>query len=432
MILDLNLITANPQLAGAWAREAERGFPRGSIVGFEVGNEPDIYDRRFWLEHTDPASGLLPRAVTARSYARDFHAYAQTLAGRRTADHAQAASAIQRNARWLFAAVHAPSPAQASEARIRRAVVRAGDVPLLGPALSGPRRHHKWITTLLHGPHPQLGAISVHQYPFTVCVSPTAHSFATLRRVLSPRATAGMASALAPALHIARRVGLPVLVTEFNSVTCGGRRGVSNAFATALWSPDALLTLARAGVRAAFLHVRAFSYNTPFELTGHGARVRPLLYGLILFRRTLGPDARLANLRRSPNTPAALATWAVQNRRSLRVLLINKRARAALVRLKVPAHGIAHLQRLTAPSAAATSRVTLAGQWLDRRLRWRGRRVTTSVAAHHDIYRVRVPGFSAALLDLATAPSRAAAPPPHTTLRLASVATRTKPWIARR
>ena len=49
VILDLNLITDRPAIAMDWARAAEAELPRGSIVGFEIGNEPDIYSRWFWL-----------------------------------------------------------------------------------------------------------------------------------------------------------------------------------------------------------------------------------------------------------------------------------------------------------------------------------------------------------------------------------------------
>ena len=50
LIVDLNLLTDTPVTAAAWARAAETALPRGSIVGFEVGNEPDLYDRRYWVD----------------------------------------------------------------------------------------------------------------------------------------------------------------------------------------------------------------------------------------------------------------------------------------------------------------------------------------------------------------------------------------------
>ena len=42
---------------------------------------------------------------------------------------------------------------------------------------------------------------------------------------------------------LAHGAGLRFRLDEVNSVTCGGTRGVSDTFATALWAPDALLSL---------------------------------------------------------------------------------------------------------------------------------------------------------------------------------------------
>ncbi len=48
MILDLNLVTDTPLTASQWAGVAYRALPAGSLAGFEVGNEPDLYARRYW------------------------------------------------------------------------------------------------------------------------------------------------------------------------------------------------------------------------------------------------------------------------------------------------------------------------------------------------------------------------------------------------
>ena len=48
VILDLNLVTATPTIAIRWARAAEAALPSESIVGFEIGNEPDIYSPASW------------------------------------------------------------------------------------------------------------------------------------------------------------------------------------------------------------------------------------------------------------------------------------------------------------------------------------------------------------------------------------------------
>ncbi|MFL5829400.1 MAG: hypothetical protein ACJ76X_05735, partial [Solirubrobacteraceae bacterium] len=71
VILDLNLVTGSPELAAAWARVAETRLPRKSIIGFEIANEPDLYDRAFWLFTTggEQFSGhALPPDITPVDY----------------------------------------------------------------------------------------------------------------------------------------------------------------------------------------------------------------------------------------------------------------------------------------------------------------------------------------------------------------------------
>ena len=142
-----------------------------------------------------------------------------------------------------------------------------------------------------------------------------------------------MASAVSGVVRVAHRAGLPLRLTEMNSVTCSGRRGVSDSFATALWAPDALFELLRAGVDGVNVHLRADAVNAAFILQRHGLRARPLLYGLIMFARMLGPGAQLVPLRLSAPGAPHLKAWAVRTRSALHVLLIDKGTRSASVAL---------------------------------------------------------------------------------------------------
>jgi hypothetical protein len=365
VILDLNLVTATPQVAVRWARAAEAALPPDSIVGFEIGNEADIYSPTSWQDITGGTVGarILPQGMTAASYASTYRVYAAALA------------------------------------RVDRGT------PLLGPALSEPAAHFPWISRLLAGPHPGLGAITVHRYPLSACSRPGWRTFPTIARVLSPNATTGMARALRGSLRAARRANLPLRLTELNSVTCGGRTGVSNTFATALWAPDALFELLKAGVRSAAVHVRANAINMAFSLTRHGLVANPLLYGLVLFSRTLGPRPQLIPLKLSSPQSLRLKAWAVRvGTNKLHVLLINKGSRAARVFLRIPAVGSVAVQRLIAPSARATSGVSLNGQHLDASGRWTGRPATVKVFSSAGGYTLSVHGLSAALVTAGVRP----------------------------
>ena len=162
-------------------------------------------------------------------------------------------------------------------------------------------------------------------------------AYPTVSRVLSERASAGMAHAVRAVVAFTHRAGLRFRLTEMNSVTCGGRRGVSDTFATALWAPDALFELLRAGVNGVNVHIRDGAINAAFTLGRSGLGTRPLLYGLTLFARTLGPNAELVPLRiHAPGSPH-LKVWAVRTRGALHVLLIDKGTRSVTVALRVPA-----------------------------------------------------------------------------------------------
>ena len=339
VILDLNLITGTPQLARAWVREAEAALPPSSILGFEIGNEPDLYDRGFWHEATEGqpfGRRVLPPNLGPNRYVSDFAAYGQAVADA------------------------APHPA------------------LFGPAVANPSREggRRWIRALLHGSHRYLRVITAHRYPYARCVFPGSPWYPTTNRILSEAATAGMAASVRPAVRLAHAAGFRFRLTEFNSVTCGGVPGISDSFATALWAPDAAFELMRTGAQGINLHARQNTVNDPFTFTADGVRAHPLLYGLILFARTLGPNDRVVPIDVRASRFPHVKVWAVRvGRGTLHVLVINKGARGASVDLSAPAVGVASVQRLIAPAPSAQFGVTLAGQSLDADGQWSGRRV---------------------------------------------------------
>jgi hypothetical protein len=364
VIIDLNTVTSTPHLAAAWARAAEARLPRGSILGFEVGNEPDLYRWKGWVAKLKGKGfdlARLPKRLTPADYVVQYHQFGHAVRG------------------------------------------AVPGVPLLAPALGDPVTGLKWVSTLLAASHPGLRVITVHRYPFSACAHPGDRTWPTIAKLLDKRATIGTGAALKPAVALARRAGLPERLTEINSVTCGGVPGVSNTFATALWAPDALFSVVRAGERAVNLEARVYSINAPFGWRHDGLHARPLLYGLIMFKRMLGPDSRLValHLRGDRSRLRRLTAWAVRSGRdTLKVLLTNDGRRPVRVAVRLPATGAGTIQRLLARSAAATSGVTLDGQRLDSAARWRGRPTDQRVAASAGSYLVTVPRLSAAMLSV--------------------------------
>ena len=385
LIVDLNLLTDTPLTAATWARAAETSLPRGSIIGFEVGNEPDLYTRSYWMAtiaRSPFEARPLPLELTPDSYVDDFSDYARVLGE------------------------------------------GAPDIPLIGPAVAHPKAGLPWIKTLIADERPELGAVSAHLYPYSACVKDKASSgYPTVARLLSRHASGGLTKDIAGAVAVAHQAGLKFRLTELNSVTCGGKGGVSNTFATALWAPDALFTLMRAGVDSVNLHVRAYAINAPFSLTRQGLKPRPLLYGLLMFERTLGSDARLVRLDVSHARSLNLSAWAVRVRGGiLHVLVLDKSNRTVRVDLRLPATGPATVQRLLAPSASATTGETLDGQRLGPDGNWVGPRQIETITRGAGGYVLTVPRRSAALVGVQIAPpvtaARSRAPGQNTTVVL--------------
>lgn len=342
LLLDLNLRTSSPSMSAGLARAAKARLPRGSIAGFEIGNEPDQY----------------PGDYSVEDYVSDFQTYAQA---------------------------------------VRRV---APKVRLLGPASAS--TNLQWMSGVVWGDRSVLSVLTGHRYPLSACVAPGSSLYPTIPRLLSESTSATMAQEVHPAVALAHQANVGFRLDELNSVTCGGVPGVSNTFATALWAPDALFELLSRGVPGLNVHMRPTRINGPFVIRRSGLEVRPLLYGLILFARAMGPGARLVHLNlHFSHEKAHLKAWAVRLAGgAMHVLLINKGSRQLTVDLRLPPDGVGTVDRLLAASAAATSGVTLGGQHLGADGTWHGSNTDESILPGPSGYQLAVPRFSAALLSL--------------------------------
>jgi hypothetical protein len=322
LIFGINFEADSATVARTESDQLLAGIGRPYVAGFELGNEPEVYGALGWYENAAGAG------VPGRSAAYGFHAY--------LGDYARISAALPRS------------------------------VPLVGPASGAPQ----WLVGLGRylRANPRVGLVTFHRYPLHRCFTPrTSPDFPTVANLLAPVASSGPADSLQHAVAVAHAHGLAFRSDELNSVSCGGARGVSDTFASALWAVDTLFNMARVGVDGVNIHTFRNAIYAPFAFR-HAkgrwtAQVRPLYYGLLLFARAAPPGARL--LRTTVPAADGLRVWATRAPDGrVRVVLLNESARRWLTTaLRGPAAASgAIVERLRAPRLTARHGVTLGGQ----------------------------------------------------------------------
>jgi len=157
------------------------------------------------------------------------------------------------------------------------------------------------------------GSVSVHSYAESTCPGT---STPTLAKLLDNNVTERLAAALVPLQKAATAANTHLLIGEGNSVSCGGKEGVSDVFGAALWSVDSLFTVASVGLtRWNFHGMPGGPYATLAfpEANAETVQVKPLYYGLLSFSAaTAGPKSRLRGINTVSSSNSYLHCWAVQ------------------------------------------------------------------------------------------------------------------------
>jgi hypothetical protein len=370
LILGINLEADNTALAGVEARQLLAGIGAQHLAALEIGNEPQLYPILSWYRTSTmvPQFGR-PGSYDLADYTKEFASYANALP----------------------------------------------NVPLAGPSIG-----HSWLSQL--GPFVASarlgGLVTFHAYAINRygdafrgrnCSTPTSDSsHPTVPTLLAPFAAQGLTRGLAPYIAQAHSRGLSFRVDELNAVTCAGTPGVSDTFASALWALDALSAMVRAGVDGVNVHTWRGSAGKLFgfsRVKGEwSSSVRPEYYGLLMFAQAAPRGSR--PIQTTQSNGGQVQAWAtLAPDQTIRLLLINEsltQGRPVLV--DAPgANRRAQLESLQAPSANATSGVTLACQSF-------GAQTTTGMlagaacprtltpSAGH--YAVALPAASAALLTI--------------------------------
>jgi hypothetical protein len=296
-------------------------------------------------------------------------------------------------------------------AEVDRMLPHLPDLPLSGPDASGPSAGAaSWMSAFTRFLHPGGRAVTLtaHAYAAIKCVKdPSSFLYPSVVHLLGLDASRDQLNGLNHYIGVARGRGDGFRVDEMGVVSCSGLGGVANTMASALWVLDTLFSMDAAGVNGVNLHT-VKGTDALFIVKRSGGRwhatVAPWYYGALLFTQAAPAGSRLLPVTNA--THADSRVWATLGRdHAVRVLAINDsiRSNARVLVRNPPGYGrqSGTVERLRAPSAYATSGVTLGGRGF--------RRTTTGVAPppriqqirrRGGVYAVTLPAASAALLTL--------------------------------
>jgi hypothetical protein len=301
LIYGLNLGTETPDTVADEAAYVFREMgPK--LIAFQLGNEPDLFDR----------NGLRQPGYNFTQFAAEWSR--------------------------SFAAIRARIP----------------NAPFAGPDAA---RNNEWLAQFAKEFGADVDLLSEHYY----ALGPPDAPAATIERLLDQRNP--RFDGLLNGIRATHEAGpnLPFRLTETNSVYGGGKPGVSNTFASALWGVDLMYRMAWAGAVGVNFHGGRYGWYSPIAGTRDaGYAARPLYYGVLMFAEA-GPGQLVPiTLGNATSAPLfnAYALKAIDG--SLKLILVNKHADLD-VSIIVAAKSGAHVQRLLAPRLDDVESTTFGG-----------------------------------------------------------------------
>jgi hypothetical protein len=229
---------------GARFAKSARATPGSKLLGFEIGNEPDLYAKQVFFGRT----AIRPPEYSWRDLVNEWKPYI---------------AAFKSN----------PDTA---------------GIPLIGPAYGG-----GWADSAL-GPFidsvgaGNLGFVTAHHYATNRCEGQTV----TIAELLSQDRMDEFESKARDWVATVNRRGLDLVHGESNSVACEGQKGVSDSFASAVWGLDWLFSNFNVGMRRINFLANNSYYSPVFVTTAANPDddkltylnfVAPLYYAMYTF-----------------------------------------------------------------------------------------------------------------------------------------------------
>ena len=317
IIYGVNLGANDPAMA---ADEADYAWKVGAkeILAIEIGNEPNLYPKGPNREGIRPSKWGYPE------YKAEFMAVAD--------------------------AIKAKNP----------------QILITGPAVT---KGTKWMPLFMADFKDRIALATSHVYPLSAKeADPKGQRFTSIEKILGEKYPDDWLIKL----NDAKAAGVPYRVGECNTASGGGKHGVSDAFAAALWSIDFMFDVARHGGAGVNFHgsFTANNYSAiVFDKKTETYVPAPLYYGLLFFSQAA--QGRLVASEISGKTNL-ISHSVLGTDGKLRVTLLNKELNPSM-QIQVNAGGdfskLTSLS-LSAPSAASTNGVLFAGAAVGANGKW--------------------------------------------------------------
>jgi hypothetical protein len=310
--LGVNLLHFDPALA-ANEVQAARTALGSSLHGVEIGNEPDLYF--YFLSFINEPPADVP--TTFPGYLTNWNAY--------------------------VSAIDQTSP---------------------GVAFAGPDFYlTSWLPDETKKTEKGLSAYTQHFYPLEDCggavISP--------EQLLSPSSYASEDSLIASALKASKKGKLPLVLDEFNSISCGSSSPATYEFASSLWAVHALLDAASDGVSSVNIQMdpgNCDSYSplcVPDPSSPGTLAPTPIFYAMQLVSSLEGGTLVKTTIKTTA-LPAGVSEEAVRLANGNVAVVVDNTTASPAGPLSVQLDSTARLlstEQLAAPSLTATSGVTL-------------------------------------------------------------------------
>src|SRR5690348_695800 len=257
--------------------------------------------------------------------------------------------------------------------------------------------HTDWLTQFAADEGSDLKLLTHHHYAEGPPTSPAS----TIERLLAP--SDGLARMLSQCEAASRSAGVPYRICETNSCFGGGKPGVSDTLAAALWGLDYLFAMAAANCAGTNLETGinqlgfVSSYSPIADDEAQRPVAKPLYYAMLAFAKA-GRGTRIgAQLDANGMNVTAYAVKDAAGR--VFVTTINKDAEAdATVSVSLPREfRKASVLRLAGPSLDSKTGVTLGGAEVGEEGKWSGGK-EESVSIRDGACEIHLPAASAAIV----------------------------------